>query len=248
MKTLINQTIELPAQYSVSPEAAGARAALVQKAQAVLRPILTAEHNEEVAQVGSELQTYKKAVQEMRVSLTRPFDDAKALLIRLERDHLAPIETLLGQCGREMTLFRDAENERVAREEAARQAEFQRLENERQEALQRAERARKPENQAKAEIEAHRAEQAQQAMVAAVLPTVAKAKGAATKQLLRHKVLDVKKVYQVNPHLCDVTVKSSAVNSTCVATAGATEFNPDTTTVPGLALYWENKTDFRRTR
>jgi hypothetical protein len=245
--SLITQKIELPATYSVTPEATQSRGEMVRKAQSITA-VTTAEEQSLASQIGSELQTWIKQVEEMRLALTRPFDDAKARLMMLERDHTAPLKIEKERLGRLVTDFQRVENERVAREEAARQAEYQRLEKERLEALAKAERSRKEETQLAAEQRAYHAEQAQDALVRQIAPKVSKARNAATRKDLKFTVLDARKVYASKPELCSVEVKASAVKAVVFPREDATELNPDTETVPGLALWWQTDTSFRGVR
>lgn len=244
---LIAETLAFPALYSVDPDAIAARDKMLLAADAVLKPIMSAAENDAVARMGGDLQTHKKEVEEAGLSIRRLLNAETAKLMQIERNYLAPLVTKLKALGVEATKWDEAEKQRVAREEAARQAEFQRLEKERLEALQRAERARKEDNQLKHELTAHNAEQAQEALVTAALPTVNKARGAATKQKLRYEVTDTTALYKARPELCRIEENASAINAICFAKPESTAFDPDTS-IPGLKLWNEDITSFRRNR
>ena len=74
-----------------------------------------------------------------------------------------------------------------------------------------------------------------QVVLAAPLPTKAKATGSTLRQMLRFEVLDIRAVYQARPELCTIEIKKSAVQATCV---------PEIP-VPGLKLWYENVTSIR---
>lgn len=247
LQTLIKERFEFPAQYSVTDEAIVIRDQLLSVADHIVE-VSNPQQQAWASEIGSQMQTYVKAVREMRKIITAPMDEQKKRLITLENDHLEPIVSKMTNIGQKVTEFQDQEEKRVAREEAARQEEYRKLEIQRQEALQRAEAAKGVSTQLKHEQIAYEQAQAQTALLTAELPVVAKAKGAATREKLCFKVIDEHQVYQHDRRLCDVSVKASAVNVMCVAKAGSTELNPDTTTIPGMSLWWSKETNFRRTR
>ena len=81
-----------------------------------------------------------------------------------------------------------------------------------------------------------RANETLQALITAPPPEKARAIGASTRRVVRWEVLDVRALYAARPELCTLEAKASAINATCF---------PEMP-VPGLRLWWEDKTTIRR--
>jgi hypothetical protein len=101
-------------------------------------------------------------------------------------------------------------------------------------------------DQANLEMAVDLAEQAERSAIVAPQPEPEKAKGMATTKVLKWECVDIHALYKARPDLCNPpTPKKSAINSTCSAPESATEASPDTT-IPGLKLYWTDKTTIRK--
>lgn len=97
-----------------------------------------------------------------------------------------------------------------------------------------------------AAAQAMASEQRMQDMLRQPAPVAFKSVGSTVKQVLRFDVTDAAAVYRARPELCTIEVKASAVKAVCFAAKGATELNPDVTTVPGLKLFWADDLSTRR--
>jgi hypothetical protein len=233
---IIEQTIELPQRYSVPAEQVGARDDLIAES-ADITAITSAQSQQWASACGSDLQRHIKSVQEARVSLSRPLDEAKAKLIELERNYLAPLLAEKDRLGRLVSAYQIAENERVAAEERQRQAEFERLENERRTLEAKAEKAKSIDQQVQLEQAAYQATEAATAVLMAPLPEVSKAKGAATRMELKWEVTDRDALYKARPDLfTEPELKASAVKACCGVK----------TVIPGIRFWEIPQTSFRR--
>ena len=77
-------------------------------------------------------------------------------------------------------------------------------------------------------------------------PQAVKAAGSTVKTVMCYEVLDAAMVFRSRPELCKIEVKSQAVSSTCKAKVGSTSVAKDTTSVLGLALWYEEDLSVRR--
>ena len=164
---------------------------------------------------------------------------------------------------------RRIEAERIAAETKARQ-EKERIEREAREAEEKArqqsqtmtaserfragiaeeERRQQAESdraKAEAEIEQARIDSMAKLSVAVAAPIVEhKIAGAATKRVCKWEVTDEKALFKARPELFKVELRRSAVNATCFPNSfDATSDRPDSASVPGLNLWYENETVIR---
>src|SRR6185369_7604801 len=135
---------------------------------------------------GRTIQTHIKAVQETRLALSRPLDEAKDKLIEVERVYLAPLIAERNRLAREVTAFQKQEEDRVAAKERARQDEINRLEQERLVAKALLAEAH-PAELAQAQEVLSEATQAQRAVIVAPLPAPIKARGSSTRRKLCYR-------------------------------------------------------------
>lgn len=100
---------------------------------------------------------------------------------------------------------------------------------------------------AEAEIEKARAEAAAKLQAAVAAPIEEhKVAGAATRRVLKWELIDQNALFKARPELFKVELKKSAVNATCFPKSFEnTAENPDTASVPGLKLWYENETVIR---
>ncbi len=100
---------------------------------------------------------------------------------------------------------------------------------------------------AEAEIEQARLDSLAKLTVAVVAPIAEhKISGAATKRVCKWAVTDEKALLKARPELFKIELKRSAVNSTCFPNSfEATADNPDKSSVPGLALWYDQETVIR---
>ncbi len=243
---LIKEKIALPATYSATAAAEQFRNDLVLKAQDV-QLIGSSIANEQAANVCRDIRRHLKAVEDTRKTLTAPLLDAQRLIKGVADDHVQPLKDELTRLEGLATGWQLAEQKRVEAEERARQEEIARLEKEKIEAEARAaqeaasvapagavddEEASNREQAAKREAEALAAQQ--RAVIVAPAPELVKARGQRMQRVLRYEVLDIRAVYAARPELCSVEIKPAAVLATC----------DPALPVPGLKLWWEEKTTF----
>ncbi len=225
----------------ITEEAETERNELALAAQAITSITTSQEQNRAVT-VLRDVQTYINRVKATGLEYRRPANRMLEQICELEKDHLAPLIEAKENGSRLVTDFQQAEARRVAEEERKRSAEIARLEAERmaeEEAARAAERNIETEADLEAAIvqeQAAKASEAQiQARIAEPLPTPQKAKGAATRRVMRWEVVDIVALYKARPELVRLEPNASAILSTCVP-----ELN-----VPGLRLWWEDKTSIR---
>lgn len=249
---LIREKISVtPLSYTVPAESEDFRNELAIEARKITT-VATPEQNREAGAVVVSIRNHIKDVHGVRMELSRPLDDAKARLIEIEEDHIAPLleeQTRLEMLG---TAWAEQERKRVEDENRRRQEEIARLEADRiakeQAAQELADNATTKEQREAAQdaIEAaNAAEIKSRSAIVAPLPEVERARGQSTRTVQRHRVLNAAQVYAARPELCTIEVRASAVLAICFAKPGATEANPDVTSVNGLALWTETKSTFR---
>ncbi len=238
---LINEKIQLPQIYTVTPDDEDARNELALEARSITS-IANADEQQRASTMGSAIQKYIKSVGAARLELARPLNDAAKLLIQLETDHCAPLLAEKDRLGRLVTQFQQEERRRVEREEQARAEAIAKLEAERialEKQAQSAAGTIQSESDLNRAIEAEKAaleaNQAARQAIVAPLPEMNKARGAATRRVLKWEVVDLNALYKARPELCRIEAKASAINATCVPEMA----------VPGLRLWWEDATSFR---
>lgn len=235
-----------PNSYTVPAESVKYRDGLALKAQEITA-IQSAETNIHVAEIVREIRQHVKDVKAVRMQLSKPLDTAKFRLIEIEANHCLPLLDEQERLEKLGSQWMQREKIRVAEEERKRNEEIRKLEAARLEAELRVEteRLKGATDALQDEIEAaNMAEIKANKAIMAPLPEVNRVKGQVTKRYLRHKVIDARAVYAVRPDLCTVEVRPSAINAVLIASEGATEWEPDTTTCAGLALWWEDRTNY----
>ena len=228
---LIRETIQLPALYTVPAESEELRNEIALRGLEITT-ITTVEQNNEAAQIVRDMRRHVKGVEASRQTLTKPLLDGQRLLKALADDHVGPLADGIKRLEKLGTIYNEAEERRVALLEQVRREEIARLEQQRIEAEAMARAANSVSDiQAGAEL-VEQTLTAVDAVIVAPLPEVNKASGQSTRQVLRYEVLDIRAIYAARPELCNLEIKPSAVNATCV---------PEMP-VPGLRLWWETKT------
>ncbi len=247
---LIKEIILLPPAYSADAESEENRNKLALRAQSITQ-ITTAAENDIARCCAVDIRKHSKLVEAIRVELTAPLLNAQRQLKSLADDHLGPLTAELSRLERLATNFQEQERRRVQLEEQRRQEEIVRLERERLELEAKAAELAAKANTEKqldkaiaAETVAIAKNEQVMAAVMAPPPVVARASGQQFKKVVRYEVTDLKKLYAARPELCNLEIKPSAVNATCMPFGNATFDQPDTEQVPGLKLWWENKTTF----
>jgi len=213
---------------------------MVQKAQ-LIQTIIKAEDNILAAGMAKEIRQHTKAVESKRVELTTPLLEAQRLIKAIADNHTAPLKMELGRIENLATDFAVKERDRVVAEENAKRAEFDRLDKIRLQAefdakklAEKATTFEQLDNAIVAEEKVTAAMEAVQSVIAAPAPVVNRVSGQQFKKELKFEVLDILEVFKARPELCSLEIKPSAVKATCV---------PEMP-VPGLKLWWENKTIF----
>ena len=238
---LIRESINLPAPFSITDDAARKSAELIAASQQTASITNPTEQQQAVARAVA-IRTHVRDVEKIRTEITKPLLDAQRLLKRLADDYSAPLIAEQERVEKLVTRFQEQDAARVRAEEEERRRQFEELERQRRESEMRAELAAgniQTEAQLEAAISA--AEKAKldelrvQSLIAQPEPERAKAAGASTRKVLRYEVEDIAKVYAARPELVKLELKASAVQACCV---------PEMP-VPGLKLWWENQTSIR---
>lgn len=237
---LIKEVIQLPVAYSITGEQEETRNEIALRASAVVA-VIDVPSLELAGASAKEIRRHLKDVEDARVTLTAPLLAAQRLLKSLSDDYCKPLADELKRLERMATDFNDAEKRRVQEAERVRIMAFQRANQER---LEAEEKARKSALKINTDGQLAKAMQTEQAALEAAqkaqdilrAPTaeVAKAKGQSVRKYLKHEVLDIKAVYAARPELCHIEIKPAAVQATCV---------PEVP-VPGLHLYWQERSTF----
>jgi hypothetical protein len=196
----------------------------LEQRQGQLENLVTAYAKAEAQRVADEERKRQEEVRRIAIEEAAAIATVKAQQDRIEREQREADEKLKAAAQSQTLtaseLFKagmEAEKRRVEAEEATAKAE--------------------------ADIEA-----ARQASLEALSATVAapieahKIAGVATKRVCKWSVIDEKLLFSKRPELFKVELKKSAVNSTCFPRGDKfTTDNPDTESVPGLHLWWENE-------
>ncbi len=239
---LIREAINIPTLFGIPPDSEAARNELVSRAREHVTIRTSAEQNSAVEAARS-IRTALRDVEDTRTTIKKPLLEAGRQIDGLAKDFVGPLTAELTRLETLVTDFQQAEQRRVAEAERVRAAEIARLETER---LAREEEARKAaatmttEAQLAEAIAAEAAEREvaaqRQAVIVAPLPAAIKSGGAATRQVMCYEVTDICALYAARPELCTLVAKASAIRATCV---------PELP-VPGLKMWWEDKTTIRR--
>lgn len=242
MQTLVKETINLPALYSVTAEAEEQRNQIALRGVAVTA-VASAADNEAAGAVVRDIRAYVKSVETMRQTLTKPLLEGQRLLKALADDHCAPLIAEQKRIEGLAVAFAQAEARRVAREEEERQAAFRKAEAERIAAEEKARKLAEKANTEKQQVAAIRAAQAAEAkaaevaqVIAAPMPTVAKTKGQQIRRELRVEVTDIRALAAARPDLVKMEPNLVGIKATLV---------PESPNLPpGLKLWWEDKVVF----
>lgn len=255
---LIREAISLPPIFSITGEALEQRNALIVSADKV-QCVTSPEQSELCVGCARDIQTYLVEVEKTRKELTAPLLNAQRALKAAADEHLAPLAEQRDRLNNLAGAWAEAERVRVQAEERARAAEIARLEQIRVEAERKALEAQKALSNAPGQAddeEAYReaqealkqaqiASSASQQAITAPLPAPQKASGARTQKKLMYEVTDINALYKARPELCKVEERPSAIQAVCFPPESSSVANPDTS-VPGLKLWWENRTSTRR--
>lgn len=238
----IKERISLPATYSVNESSEEARnhlALCAAQVESVTKP----SEQQQAVTVMRQIKEHISAVATARTSLSRPLDSAKALLIQLERDHIAPLEAEQDRLERLLTAFTATERDRVAAQDELRRNEIARKVAELDRKI---EEARALEEAATdeislnaaltAEVEAHYARGNLYRSMAMAPATPAKVSGVFTNRVMEYEVVDVLALFKARPDLCRLEPNASAIREKC---APGVE-------IPGLRLWYEDRTTVRR--
>lgn len=239
---LIKEKITLPVTYSITGEDEEFRNQLALRATSV-HAVTCKEDNERAGEMVREIRAHIKSVELARQSLTKPLLDAQRLLKSLADDHCQPLLDEQKRIEQLAVGFAQAEQRRVAREEAERRAAYEKAEKERIEAEEKAAKAAaRAKTDAglaqaiKAEERAVVAAEKVAEVIAAPMPVASRVKGQQTKKVLRWKVHDIDAFCKARPDLCNIQPKPSAIQATCVP--GMPNLPP------GLEIWWEDQVVF----
>ena len=226
IKILIQEADLIPAEMILN------RNEYLQNADAI-KSVTTAEQNQCAGECVVEMRKHVKAIEEMRVTRTRPLLDAQKLLKGFYDSHSENLLAEIGRLQRLGTAFIESENRRVEAEEKKRREEFeaaQRAQFALDDAARKAAESGSITQQMLANRKLEAAKVSVQAVINAPEPVMEKAKGQTTKQVLKFEVLDILALVKARPDLCKIEAKASAINSTC---------HPNLP-IAGLKLWFEN--------
>lgn len=241
---LIKESFTLPQVFSPPSDVVKKRTELISVSQKI-KTVTNAALQDSAVQAARDIRTWIKEVETARTALTKPLLETQRLIKSLADEHCAPLIEEQKRVERLVTGFQEQEVARVAREEASRQEAFDKAQREKLEAEDgartAAERARSGGTKFQINIAEKKLEEAEAAgvnlqnIIAAPLAEIQKSSGAATRKILKWEVTDINALAKARPDLCRIEAKASAIQSTCV---------PEMP-VPGLKLWWENKTSIR---
>lgn len=232
---LLKEKILLPTQYTVPVSSTNLRDKLVKHSQQITK-VNSVISQEEVAIHARELRTLIKDAKAVCAPIIKRLMDAAAEVRKLRDSYCAPPEAEQERCERMLVDFQKREEERVAAETAARMAEIERLK-----ALQRAGEPNPTQTTPdspealQAEMEAHDAQQAMEALILAPAPEAVKPKGVSIQRRMRVEVLDVHALYAARPDLVRLEANLSAIQDSCV---------PEIQ-IPGIRTWWETTAETR---
>lgn len=238
----IKEQISLPATYSVNESSESVRNELALSAAKVTEINGPLTHGDAVDAIRA-IKAHISAVATARTSLSRPLDSAKALLIQLEREHIAPLEAEQARLERLLTAFSATERDRVAAQDELRRNEIARKAtalNAAIEAAKVAEEAATNEQELDkaiaAEVTAQEAKSELYRSMAVALPVPAKVKGVFTGKCMKWECTDVAALYRARPDLCRLEPYAAAIHAVCVPGVD----------IPGLRLWYEDRTTVRK--
>jgi hypothetical protein len=198
-----------------------------------IKSITTPDENSMAGQTVVEMRKHVKAVEEMRVTRTRPLLDAQKLLKGFCDSHTECLLSEIGRLQRLGTAFVESENRRVEAEEKKRREEFEAAQAA-QLALDDAARKASESGSITQQMIANRKLESAKINVQEIInapePVAIKAKGQTMKQVLRYEVTDIFELVKARPDLCKIEAKASAINSSC---------HPNHP-IPGLKIWFEN--------
>ena len=217
----------------ISPDVQTERDDLVQRAIKT-KSVATAAENIYAGESVVRMRKHVKSTTSDRMTITRRFDDAKKVIMDFFTAHNDPLENEIIRLQRLGTAFVESENRRVAIEEQRRKEEYEAKLKVEMNALAAAEKASTPVQEMIANRKLDIAKAATMEVINAPEPEAAKAKGQSFKQVLKHRVIDLHKIYKCRPELVRLEINVSAVNSTC---------HPNLP-VDGLELWFESQSNY----
>jgi hypothetical protein len=240
---LLNEILTLPDRYSITQEASEYVKGLMLEAEGIELPPKDPQGQGNAVRMGREIRKHLSEVEMTRKILVGPLNDTVSKINEIARLHTEPMRKRLGELEQGVTDYQVGEQQRIEQEQRDRQAEIDRLAQERLKAEQAVEDA-KPTgddalddiNKANAEMALESAEQAERLAIVQPIPEPVKARGAATGQKMVIEVTDLKALYAARPDLCRVEANLAAIRATCFPTME----------IPGLKLTWKTSTTIRK--
>lgn len=259
LTTFIKEKFVLPKSTTLDDSALVRRDEMVLRSQSI-PAVVDAKSLDRAVACARDIRTEVKDVKAAGLALRRPLTEAAARIKAVEDEYLTPLLEEQSRVERLYTDFQQAEARRVAEEERKqaelrRKAEAERLakEEEARKAQEAAERAAAEATNKKQRLAAEKlaaearqrqeqadaAAQQSQAIIQAPLPAATKAAGMATKRVVKWVITDENALFKARPELFKREVKPAAINAVCFPNnLEASEANPDTTSVPGLKLWY----------
>lgn len=191
---------------SVNAEAEEQRNALVLSAKEI-QQVTDATENRQARDAVVAMRQHLKSVEAARTELSRPLREATSQLKALADDHNSPMTVEINRLQSLATEFARQEQERLDADNKARQELIAEARN-------------------GAAIESLLADQ----------PTINRAHGQQSRELLRWEVTDIEALYKARPDLCRIEPSAKAIQALCI---------PEMPNLPpGLKLWWEKRVVF----
>ncbi len=224
---LLQQSIRLPASLTIPAKTQKIQEGLIALAKA-REPVADARTQEIAVDIGRKLRALENAADAVCNPIIKELNDTKKEAIKLRDGYKAPLAEARLAIEREVSALQVAEAARVLRETEERSRQIAELSG--QPFIKG--------DVAMQELVAYRNEQATEELMRAPSPEPVKAKGAATRQVLKWECTDAHALYMARPDLCfPPQPKGSAIQLLCVP---GMPNQP-----PGLRLEWETKTSIR---
>ena len=229
---LVTEKINLPQKYSITEEATVYVGWMLRNSQQVAVVLSHYQQNQAVS-FGREFRKLLAEVRQTHKELKAPLRAGEKMLDTLLKDYEAPILAEITRLEALAEAFQKQEDARIEAENLARQAELDRLAQERL----KAEHAVEDSNgDAQAEAVLEQAEQAERALMIAPEPEPAKTPGLVRGEKVLYEITSIHELYWARPDLVKLEPKMAEIRANCFPGMQ----------IPGLKITTETRTTIRR--
>lgn len=229
----IKEKFAFPLTFGVTEQAEKFRNKLVLTSRKVAS-VTDAKSQNLAVDIARDIRSWVADVEKKRVELTKPLLAAQRKIKALADDHCEPLNQEQGRLERLVSDFQAQERKRVEEEERKQQEELKVALKAQNEAEQNGQ-------------DVSELKQIVQAALAVPLPAPAKASGVATREVVKWIVTDKAALFKARPELFSVEIRPSAVNAVCFPNdLKASFYSPDTTSIPGLAMWFATESVVRK--